>query len=145
MSRAQRDKGRKAEAEVAAIYAGLRFDVRGLEGTGDHLVIGHGLVIHSEVKRQEVLRLPLWSRQALAETPAGAITIVSYRQNRGQWQAIAPEEQVRPLLEAAEATSGIHYTLREIDGVWWARCDLLSLLAFLLVGADRLKAQEAVS
>lgn len=123
MSRMQRDKGRRAEAEVAAIYTRHGYAVRGLEGRGDHLAVRHGLVIHSEVKRQEVLRLPLWSRQALAEAPEGAIPVVAFRRNHERWSAIAPAELVEEALERAEAP----YALAKIGARLWVRCDLAQL------------------
>lgn len=135
MSRRERDKGRKAEAEVAAIYQSHGFAVRGLEGVGDHLAVGHGLVIHSEVKRQEVLRLPLWTRQALAEAPADALPIVAYRRNRSPWRAVAPEDRVAVRLGLAGFVSGCHYSLRRLNGVWFAECELQRLLAGLVRAA----------
>jgi hypothetical protein len=86
-----RRKGVRAEAEVAAIWRAAGFEVRGLEGLGDHVVIcGNGLTIHSEVKRQERLKLPEWLRQAQAEAPGGTVPVVAFRQNRGEWFAALP-------------------------------------------------------
>jgi Holliday junction resolvase len=86
-----RRKGVTGEREVAAIWQAAGFEVRGLEGLGDHLVIcGPGVTIHSEVKRQERLQLPIWLRQARAEAPSGAVPVVAFRQNRGQWYAALP-------------------------------------------------------
>lgn len=86
MSRASRAKGVRGEREVATIYEGHGLAVRGLEGAGDHLIVcAGGLVLHSETKRQEVLRIPLWLRQAIAEAPAGTVPVVHFRQNRDVW------------------------------------------------------------
>lgn len=88
MSRSQRDKGRKGEREVAAEYERRDFEVRGLEGAGDHLIVcdpSSRLVFHSEVKRQEVARPWLWHEQAASEAPAGAIALVHFRRNRSPW------------------------------------------------------------
>ena len=78
MPRASRDKGLRGEHEVAAIFRAQGFEVRGLEGVGDHLCItqrefeqsgdrlyfNHApLTIHSEVKRQERLQLWQWLAQ----------------------------------------------------------------------------------
>lgn len=131
MSNVTRRKGLRAEAEVRAIYEAFGYTVRGLEGGGDHLALGHGVTIHSEVKRQEVLRLPLWCRQARDEAAAEAIPVVAYRQNRGEWQALAPEVVVAPYLRAAGMTSGIHFTLRQLAGEWWAHLPLVSLIPTL--------------
>lgn len=106
MSGATRAKGLRAEREVAEVWKAHGLEVRNLEGTGDHLVIaprwrttntpegfvpnlvdaGH-VMIHSEVKRQERLKLPEWLKQACAECPSGAIPVVSFRQNGGEWYA----------------------------------------------------------
>jgi hypothetical protein len=86
-----RRKGVKGEAEVAAIWRAAGFEVRGLEGLGDHVVVcGNGVIIHSEVKRQERLQLPTWLRQAAAEAPRGSLPVVAFRQNRGEWYAALP-------------------------------------------------------
>ena len=87
MGRSERDKGRKGEREVALLYERHGFEIRGLEGTGDHLAIGYGLTIHSESKRQEVARPWLWDEQAHAEAPAGALPIVAFRRSRSPWIA----------------------------------------------------------
>lgn len=131
MTAAERIKGRRAEAEVAAIYRLFGYTVRGLEGQGDHLVSGHGVTIHSEVKRQEVLRLPLWCRQARREAPAGTIPVVSYRRNHDRWHALTPEPMVTAMLRAAEMAAGIDYTLRDLGGEWWVHTELSVLLPAL--------------
>lgn len=134
MARRERDKGLAGEREVRAIYEAHGFAVRGLEGVGDHLVVGHGLVIHSEVKRQEVYRLPLWSRQALAETPAGALTVLAYRRNRSEWLALAPQGHVGLWLSFADSRFPLGYALREIDGEVWVGTFLASLLVEIVAG-----------
>jgi len=88
VSRRERDKGLKGEAEVRRLLERYGFTVRGLEGGGDHLAVGFGLSLHVETKRQEVLRLPLWSRQALAEAPPGSLPLVAFRQNRAEWHGL---------------------------------------------------------
>lgn len=101
MSRASRDKGLKGEREVAAIYAAAGLVVRGLEGGGDHLVVGApaaGLVLHSEVKRQETARPWLWWEQATEEAPPGTIPVVAFRRNRSRWLAMIDLEQLAKLL-----------------------------------------------
>jgi len=97
----QRDKGRKGEAEVAAIARAAGFTVRGLEGTGDHLFVGHpasGLVLHSEVKRQETARPWLWWEQASSEAPPGTVPLVAFRRNRSPWLALVDLKQLVRLL-----------------------------------------------
>ena len=114
MARASRAKGVAGEHEVAAIYTEHGFEVRGLEGRGDHLAIksrlspvaatcftcsqdpsrigehAETLSLFSEVKRQERLQLWQWLAQAQSEAPAGTVPVVSFRRNRGQWYACLP-------------------------------------------------------
>lgn len=89
MSKAQRDKGLRGEREVAERFRAAGMEVRGLEGSGDHLVVRHlegGFDLHLEVKRQETLCMDKWSRQAEAEAPRGAIPLMIYRRNREPWR-----------------------------------------------------------
>lgn len=106
MPASSRAKGVIGEREVAAIWGLAGFEVRGLEGSGDHLVIRRppvvggpvaapvrerdSLTIHSEVKRQERVRMPEWLAQAKREAPQGTIPVVCFRQNRGEWYAALP-------------------------------------------------------
>ena len=107
------------------VLEGYGWTVRGLEGAGDWLALKDGKVLHVEVKRQEVLRLPLWTRQALAECPRGARPVVAFRANRQPWQAVTPE----PLLPARLETVGVPLLL---NAEWW-RClrldDLCAIIA----------------
>jgi hypothetical protein len=65
MGATERRKGVRGEHEVAELYRSRGFTIRGLEGAGDHLVVcgeNSGVLLHSEVKRQEVARP--WLRPA---------------------------------------------------------------------------------
>ena len=87
MSKAQRDKGVRGEREVRQRFELSGFEPRGLEDTGDHLVVcSGGLTLHIESKRQEVIRIGEWSRQAEAEAPQGTMPIVAYRRSREPWR-----------------------------------------------------------
>jgi hypothetical protein len=103
----ERDKGLRGEREVAAIWREYGFDVRGLEGEGDHAIsIGyrgeasgaHYPVLHSEVKRQETARPWAWIAQAEAEAPAGAAPVVAFRRSRSKWYALIGLEDLARLL-----------------------------------------------
>jgi len=102
-----RRKGVTGEREVARIFEQAGFDVRALEGLGDHLVVPGvsldrwskgSLTMHVEVKRQERIQLPIWLRQAEAEAPQGTIPVVAFRQNRGDWYAALALAQLVELL-----------------------------------------------
>lgn len=120
MSRRERDKGRKGEAEVAAIYRAAGLSVRGLEASGDHLLVcdpGGRLTIHSEVKRQETARVWAWFEQASSEAPAGAVPVVAFRRNRSPWLAMLALEQLATLLELAAVGSAARSTRSaRVDG-----------------------------
>ena len=100
MSRAQRDKGLKGEHEAAGLFVQAGWVLRGLESSGDWLAVnGYGFgrervagdtTLHLEIKRQEVLRVPLWLRQARDEAPPGVPPVLVFRQNRGEWYACLP-------------------------------------------------------
>src|SRR5437867_1771533 len=71
MGRLSRDKGNRAELEVAAIFREHGFDCDRVPNSGGLRIKGdlYGSVpVHVEVKRQEVLRLRLWLRQAAGES-----------------------------------------------------------------------------
>lgn len=111
MSRRERDKGVRGEREVAAIYEARGLEVRGLEATGDHLIVCApelGLVIHSETKRQETARPWAWWEQATSEAEPGAMPVVHFRRNRSPWLAIVNAEQLADLIAAAQAATLRH-------------------------------------
>ena len=87
MSKSQRDKGLRGEREVAKAFELAGFPVRGLEGSGDHLVVcSADLTLHVESKRHEALRMGDWSKQAEAEAPQGTVPVVAYRRSREPWR-----------------------------------------------------------
>lgn len=115
MSRAERRKGLEGEHEVRAIYEAAGFEVRGLEGAGDHLALLHGirelssnldgcvfarrpLTIHSECKRQETARPWPWWEQASTEAPAGTLAVVAFRRSRSPWLALTALEPLAAAL-----------------------------------------------
>ena len=131
MSAKERTKGRAAEAEVRRIYEAHGFTVRGLEGGGDHVCIRPGLVIHSEVKRQETLRLPLWARQALRDAAPGAVPVVAFRRNREPWQALLPHGDLLTIAPTYPRWYNPGYRVQIIDNSYWALVPLSALLAYL--------------
>jgi hypothetical protein len=104
----KRAKGLAAEREVAEIWKAHGLEVRNLEGSGDHLIVASDhrrvtgappkALIHSEVKRQERMKLWEWLAQAEKEAPANAIPVVSFRRTRGRWYACLPLEDLAELL-----------------------------------------------
>lgn len=101
MSRREREKGRRGELEVAHLYADRGLEVRGLEGSGDHIVVcgrSSGLTLHSETKRQETARVWEWWKQASDETEAGAMTVLHFRRSRSRWLALVDAEAFAELV-----------------------------------------------
>lgn len=108
VSRRERDKGRRGEREVAVLYESHGLEVRGLEASGDHLVVcgeSSGLVIHSETKRQETARPWLWWEQASSETEPGAMTVVHFRRSRSPWLALVDAAAFVELVARLERVS----------------------------------------
>ena len=86
----RRDKGIRGEREVMTALQQAGFEVRGLEGRGDHLASKKGehgpVILHVEVKRQETLRIDAWSEQAETEAPSVATPLVAYRRSGQPWR-----------------------------------------------------------
>jgi len=100
MAKRERAKGIAGELEVAAIFREHGFDCDRVPNSGGLRIKGDlygGLPVHVEVKRQEVLRLPLWLRQAEAEC-GPLVPVVAFRQNRGKWYAAIELSQLAALL-----------------------------------------------
>jgi Holliday junction resolvase len=119
VSRAERDKGRKGEREVASIFEVAGLEVRGLEGAGDHLIVcgaGEGLVLHSEVKRQETARPWAWWEQASSEAPAGTVAVVTFRRNRSPWLSMLETERLAAILAGRRALESQLAEARELLG-----------------------------
>lgn len=75
-----RDKGIRFEREVAAMFTDAGFDVRGLESSGDHLILSvNGVTLASECKRQERLSVGAWWAQAVSDAPAGTVPLVTFK------------------------------------------------------------------
>ena len=89
MGKAQREKGKRGERELAGILRDYGYNCRRGQqycGTsGDADVIGLPDV-HIEVKRVEDLRLRKALQQASRDARAGEIPVVMHRRNREPWQ-----------------------------------------------------------
>ena len=101
MSRSERDKGARGEREVAELFRAHGFDAERTPNSGGLMIRGDlagSVPAHLEVKRQEVLRLPTWMRQAEADAPEGVVPVVCYRQNSGRWYATLPLADLAALI-----------------------------------------------
>lgn len=104
MSNSQRRKGAEGEREVAAVLRRYGLTAERVPNSGGLTMKGDLSGVpgwHFEVKRQEVLRLPLWQRQASAEA-GDSMPVVVYRQSRGEWWSALPLAGLAYLI-AAEA------------------------------------------
>lgn len=109
MGKAERDKGRKGEREVATLFETAGLTVRGLEAAGDHLMVcdpSGRLVVHSEVKRHETARVWQWWEQATAEAPAGSFVAVTFRRSRSPWLSLVSTVRLAEVLATA---GGLRY------------------------------------
>ena len=103
--KASRAKGLRWELAVRRAYEAAGFTVRGLEGEGDHLAIRNGLVIASEAKNQERLKIPLWWRQTTTDAPAGAVPVLTMNLGQGNMVSmIRTADLLRLVGEAAQPT-----------------------------------------
>ena len=83
--KAARRKGVTFERRVRRAFEDAGFDVRGLEGGGDHACFGrNGLVVASEAKNQERLKVPEWWRQTVNDAPHGAVPVLSVKIQGGE-------------------------------------------------------------
>lgn len=102
MSRAEREKGRKAELEVAGIFKAAGFDCDRTPNSGGLRIAGdlHGeLPLHVEVKRQETARPWLWAEQAIGDAGAGERWLVAMRRSRSPWLALLELDHLVRLLK----------------------------------------------
>lgn len=89
-----RRKGVAFEREVAAAFEVAGYTVRGLESSGDHLIVSaDGCVLHVEAKRQERLKLPEWLEQMERDCPPGAYRLLVFRQSRKRAYVVLPLDQ----------------------------------------------------
>lgn len=92
MGKMQRDKGKEGEREVARILRAHGYadahrtaQVRGDTGEAADVIGLPGF--HLEVKRQEVLKIEEWWRQAVHDsTFTGDIPVLVFRKNRQDWR-----------------------------------------------------------
>ena len=132
MSGSQRVKGRRAEAEVAAILREHGFTIRGLESGGDHLAVRGELRLHVEVKRQERGWRWAWAAQAVADAPEGSLPVVVFRRSREPWQ-IARRAGVPWIAARVGMRSyGSWYSTEPTTGRDWAFSTLDSFLGALV-------------
>lgn len=114
MSAAQRDKGARAEREVAAIFQAAGFDCNRVPNSGGLRIKGDlygDIPAHVEAKHHAVLRLPEWWRQTRNEAPAGVLPVLAVklqgvnRHRPKEWVAVVPLEALVAML-AAQAVAG---------------------------------------
>lgn len=115
MGKPSRDKGARGEREVVAALRryGLRAErTASLQAAASAGEPGHPDVslpdfpgLHVEVKRQETLRLPAWTRQADAAAGDGADAVVAYRQSGQPWRVCVELDLFAALLAEARSAA----------------------------------------
>ena len=124
MTRASREKGRRAEIELCKLLAEeLGIDVarnvdQARAGGADCLMVpGYAL----EVKRREVLSRPAWWRQAVDQAvKVGCEPMVWYRRNRQDWRALVTAQNPDGYLDVsrAEALDAMRDKLARLYGIY---------------------------
>lgn len=95
MSNATRQKGLRGEQRAAKVYRDAGWEVRRLDGLGDFIARSpRDVFAHNEVKNQRRLQLPIWLRQAKAETYAGYVPVVVFPDASGELWACLPLERL---------------------------------------------------
>lgn len=99
MGRSQRDKGARAEREIAAIskehgIAARRGQVFNGE---DDIVTDYDDLIHIEVKRQETIKLGDWWKQT-KERAGDRIALLFHRRSHEKWKVTMELEDFLPML-----------------------------------------------
>ena len=118
MSRAERQKGVRAEREVAAIFRAHGFDCERTPNSGGLRVKGDltgDVPAHVEVKWQEVARPWLWFEQARSEAPDGVLPVVAFRRSRSPWLAIVPLDMLADMLAQTARLKLHEWTQAELD------------------------------
>ena len=100
MSPRSRLKGVSGERDALQLWRDAGAAVRGLEAGGDHLIVVDGILIAQEVKRCERLKLPEWVRQQERDAVPGAVSVLTYRQNREPWRSVLRTDTLIELLTA---------------------------------------------
>ena len=102
MANREREKGRKGEAEAAALWRAHGFEVQALQrnlyGQLDHIVSGYGTTLVQETKRQERLRVREWIEQAEDDAPEGVPWVVTFRWSGAPWYSIVRTDVLAQLL-----------------------------------------------
>lgn len=115
MGRAQRDKGKRGERELAQLLREHGYDDahRGVQYQGGPQspdVVGMPGV-HLEVKRTERPRIYDYMGQAIRDAGDGEIPVVAHRQNGKRWLAILPFEdfvEMRRKIDGAQGSAEDH-------------------------------------
>ena len=84
MSKAQRDKGARAEREVSGILNDYGFESRRGNVFYREEDVMTNLPIHFEIKRQETTKIHEWMKQSV-EQCRGKIPTVVHRRSREEW------------------------------------------------------------
>jgi Holliday junction resolvase len=105
-----RDKGKRGELEVVALFRKYGFDAERVPLSGaTNVMKGDALVdvpdLHVEVKRAERICLPEWIEQASAQAAAEGKTrwLLCLRRNNERWRAVLDLETLLAMLAALYA------------------------------------------
>lgn len=92
VSKSQRDKGKRGEREVVALFKAMGFDARRtsqVDGTLSADVIVEGVPLHVEVKRRAKIAALRFMDQAEAEANGSDLPVVFMREDGGpEWSVM---------------------------------------------------------
>lgn len=107
MGRASREKGKRGEREVVAVFRDAGLEARrtapmqAQEGAPEADVAVNVAGQHIEVKRVNRIRMLEWSRQAERAAGPGIVPAVAYRPDGEPWRVSLPLEDYAQLLKRA--------------------------------------------
>ena len=98
MSRAEREKGKRGEREVAKLLAAYGFEAR-RDGRLDDDLVHNVDGVHFEVKRRERIDIPRWFRETFdVAARYKKRPVVAFRSSRSPWLAVVELEYLVELL-----------------------------------------------
>jgi Holliday junction resolvase len=114
MGKLSREKGKRGEREVVKLFEAKGIPARrgqqfcGANGDAD-VITALGDLIHVEVKRQEVVKIHEWLKQAEADSPFGSYPMVFHRRSKEGWKVTLRAEDLIDII------ADLYETTKEID------------------------------
>lgn len=102
MGRSQREKGAKAERELAKIISeGLEIEARRGQVFNHEPDIVANIPVHWECKRQETTKIHEWIKQAKEAATGEELPVVAHRRSHEEWLATLPLKDLLAIMKEA--------------------------------------------